>query len=444
MDVFHPVEIDLLVVRRRKADGLLAAGVSLHRGDGLLSHRLAAAVWLPVDGHEPLRGETRLDHRLAAVAVAHVVDVILDASQGAPRFQVLDDLFASGKAVEARVDAAVFVDVAAVVHDVDRGQMVPLADGEVVGIVRGSHLHRTSAEFAANPRVDDDGDLAIHQRQAQLFAVQMQVALVLGMNGNGGIAEHGFRARGGDGDELAGRVAAVAEHGIANLPQVALLLLVDDFKIADGGLAARAPVNDVRAAIDKALLVEADEGFPDGDRQVLAHREVFALPIDRVADPLHLFEDGAAVVLLPLPHAREKSFAAHLLAGCAFAHHLAFDEHLRGDAGVVGARNPEHTISAHSPPANQDVALSVLKHVAHVQVSRHVGRRQKDRKSGLTVLALVLDRCSAGTRRRNGEQLLFDPVVGPMIFNSGRVVGFRQVVRHFVFGEPREIWGKLP
>jgi hypothetical protein len=49
---------------------------------------------------------------------------------------------------------------------------------------------------------------------------------------------------------------------------MALLLLVDDFEVADGGLAARAPVDDVGAAIDEALLVEADEGFADGDGEV--------------------------------------------------------------------------------------------------------------------------------------------------------------------------------
>ena len=93
--------------------------------------------------------------------------------------------------------------------------MVPLAEGEVVGIVRGRDLDRAGAELAAHPVVENDGNLAIHQRQAQLFAVQMQVALVLGMNGDGDVAEHGLGARGGDGHKLAGVLAVVAEDGIA-------------------------------------------------------------------------------------------------------------------------------------------------------------------------------------------------------------------------------------
>ena len=117
--------------------------------------------------------------------------------------------------------------------------MVALGQREVVGIVRGRDLDGAGAEVAADPGVDNDGNLAIHQRQAQLFAVEMEVALVLGMNGHGGVAEHGFGARGGNGDELAGLFAAVAEDRIADLPEMAFLLLVDDFEVADGGLAAR-------------------------------------------------------------------------------------------------------------------------------------------------------------------------------------------------------------
>ena len=85
---------------------------------------------------------------------------------------------------------------------------------------------------------------------------------------------------------------------------------MDDFEIADGGLAARAPVDDVRAAIDEALMIEADEGFADGDRQALVHGEVLAAPVDGDAEALHLFEDGAAVVLTPLPDAGNECFPA--------------------------------------------------------------------------------------------------------------------------------------
>ena len=192
--------------------------------------------------------------------------------------------------------------------------MVALAQCKIIGIVRRRHFHCAGTEVAADPFVEDDGDLAAHQRQPKLFTMQMEVALVFRMNGYGHIAEHGFRASSSDCQKLAGILSVVAEHRIANLPEMALVLVVDDFEVADGGLAARTPVDDVRAAIDEALLVEADEGFADGHREMVVHGEVLALPINGCAESLHLVEDCAAVVALPLPDTRFKCFAAKLLA----------------------------------------------------------------------------------------------------------------------------------
>ena len=88
------------------------------------------------------------------------------------------------------------------VHDVDVGQMVALAQREVVGVVGGRDFDSAGAEVAADPCVENDGDLAADQRQAEFFAVEMEVALVFRMDGDGGVAEHGFGTGGGDGQEF--------------------------------------------------------------------------------------------------------------------------------------------------------------------------------------------------------------------------------------------------
>jgi hypothetical protein len=71
VDVVHPVEIDLFVIFGREANGLVAVGIGLDGGDGFLGKRLNL--------DEPLCGEARLDDGFAAVAVANVVGVVLDA-----------------------------------------------------------------------------------------------------------------------------------------------------------------------------------------------------------------------------------------------------------------------------------------------------------------------------------------------------------------------------
>src|ERR1035437_1304566 len=205
VDVLHPLEVSLLVHLRRKADVLLADSLF-----GLVGQRLNL--------DEPLCREARLDDRLAAVAVADIVDVVLDAGEELPLFQVLDYLFTGSVAVEAGVCAAFGVDVARVVHDVDGGQVVALGEGEVVGVVGRSDLDRAGSEVAADPRVEDDGNLAAHQRQAQLLAVQGQIALVFGMDGNGYVAEHGLGAGCCYRQKLAGILTVFVKNRVANLP----------------------------------------------------------------------------------------------------------------------------------------------------------------------------------------------------------------------------------
>ncbi len=57
---------------------------------------------------------------------------------------------------------------------------------------------------------------------------------------------------------------------------------------------------------------------------------------------------------------------------------LALDQHLGGDAGVVGAHLPEGVAFLHPPPADQGVHDGVLEGVAHVQTAGDVGRRDHD------------------------------------------------------------------
>ena len=76
------------------------------------------------------------------------------------------------------------------------------------------------------------------------------------MNGDGRIAQHGFRPRGGHDDVF------VRPHDrVADVPEVSLALFVNGFEIADRGAALRAPVHDVVPAINQAVFVKAHENF---------------------------------------------------------------------------------------------------------------------------------------------------------------------------------------
>ena len=285
-------------------------------------------------------------------------------------------LLAGGVAVEAVVGRAGEQDVRGFVEDGQAGQVVPLADGKVVGIVRGSDLDRAGAELRVGPLVGDDGDFAVcaavdaGERHDDVLADERFVALVGGVDGDGGVAEHGLGPRGCD-DDGAG---AVGER-IADVVELALARSSWTTSRSETAVwRTGVPVDDVGAAIDEALLVEADEGLFDRDAEAVVHGEVFAAPVDACAEALHLVEDGAAVVASPLPDALDKGLAAELLPGCAFVGELALHHHLRRDAGVVGSGNPERRLAAHAVPAGEDVHLGLVEHVAHVQAAGDVGR----------------------------------------------------------------------
>ena len=84
---------------------------------------------------------------------------------------------------------------------------------------------------------------------------------------------------------VSGRVVATttdslrAHHRIADVPEMSLALLVDGFEIADGGAALRAPVDDVVAAINQPVFVQAHENFGHGARQLRRKREFLARPV---------------------------------------------------------------------------------------------------------------------------------------------------------------------
>src|SRR3569623_1765168 len=75
-------------------------------------------------------------------------------------------------------------------------------------------------------------------------------------------------------------------------------------------------------------------------------------------------------------------------------------------------------------PAHQDVTLGVLEHVAHVQIAGDIGRGEQD------VEALAAGGTVLG-RSWLREELLPDPVLGPVIFDGSGVVRYGQIVRHW-------------
>ena len=356
-DVLHPVEEDALPALGLDGDLAGAHGLDGGLGEGL-------------HADEPLLGEAAVHDGVAPVAVADLVLVGLDLDEVAALLQVGDDGLAAGEAIHPLV-AGEGVHRAVVVHHVHLREVVPLAHGEVVGVVGGGDLDHTGAELLLHVVIEDDGDLAVRQRQEHLLAAEVGVARVGGVDGHGGVAGEGLGAGGGDGDEL-----ALAPHdGIADVPEGALVGLVLHLVVRQGRAASGAPIDDVVAAVDEALVVEVAEDLGDGGGEALVHGEALTPPVGGVAEHPLLVDDGAAVLPLPLPHAVDEGLPAEVLAALALLAQRLLDDILRGDARVVGAGDPAGVVAAHAVPTHKDVLDGLVQRVAHVEDAGDVGRR---------------------------------------------------------------------
>ena len=120
-----------------------------------------------------------------------------------------------------------------------------------------------------------------------------------------------------------------------------------------------------------------------------------------------------------LPRLFNELLPADLSAARAALFQLLFHDVLGGNAGMVGAGNPECVVTEHPVVTHLDVLQAVVQTVAHVQNARHVRRRDDD------------DECLAGgapARTGGGsEQTLFEPVAVDSFLVAFRIKGLAEL-----------------
>ncbi len=384
LNVAHPGEVHVFVLLGHEGDAAIFNG-----GDGRFGQRLGR--------HVPLIRQPRLDDGPGAVALRYFRGVVVDADQKAGGVERSHDLLARFEAVEAGVfggegaidgvvQRAVEVEYlgsgqngSVLVEDVQQRQVVSLADVVVVEVVGRGDLHAAGAELRVAIVVRDDRDATAYQRQLNELADQRLVALIVRVHGNGRITEHGFRAGRRD-DQIVQTFSGLCAIGqrVAQVPQMALLVMVFHFEVGDCGVQLGVPVYQPLATVDQAVFVQAHEGFLNGFGQAVVHREALAAPVDRRAQATDLAADVATGLILPFPDFFEKFVATQIVTALTQGFELALHQHLRGDTGVVGARLPQGVATLHAAEADQGVHDRVIETVAHVQAAGDVRRRNHD------------------------------------------------------------------
>ena len=341
-----------------------------------------------VDGDEPLLGQPRLKRSVAAVAVHDGVVVILDVIEKVMLLEPLDDGLAALFTVHAGKLAVTLDNHRVLIEDIDLRQVVGLTHGVVVGVVSRRDLNKARAKVGVDMPILKDGNLAVDDGELDGLTYKGSLLGVLRGDGDARVAEHGLGARGGDNDV----VLAVDRLGqrIAQVPQVALLVLVLGLIVRDSSSAVGAPVDDALAAVDQAVVVPVAEHLAHGLGVVLVHGKALVIKIDGAAHPLNLLDDDAAVLVGPIPARVDKLIAADLQAADTLALELLVDLGLRGDTGVIGAQHPARGLAAHAGHTDDGVLDGVVGGMAHVELAGHVGRRNGDGAVAHALAALIV------------------------------------------------------
>ena len=204
------------------------------------------------------------------------------------------------------------------------------------------------------------------------------------------------------------------------MPEITLDLDLLDFHVGNRSQQLGIPVDEALVLVDQALLVERDENFENSLGETFIHGEAFARPVAGRAETFQLVEDQAAGFGLPFPHLLHEGLAAHITtAWKLLLHQLALDDHLRGDAGMVHARLPQHILAAHALEADQNILQRVVERMAHVQGPRHIRRRDDDGEGFRARLGV-----GAGAK-----SVSLVPGFGDLRFDGGGIVG---LFEHFL------------
>ena len=163
---------------------------------------------------------------------------------------------------------------------------------------------------------------------------------------------------------------------------MALDLGLHDLEIGNRGMQLGVPVDQPLVLVDQPLLVQRHEDLDYGAAQPLVHGKAFTAPVAGRAETAELAGDRTAGLFLPFPDFFEELLAPQVAPLNTLGLQPAFDHHLGGDTGMVGARLPQHVQPVHAFVTDQDILQGVIEGMAHMQVAGDI-RRRNDNTIGI-------------------------------------------------------------
>ena len=205
------------------------------------------------------------------------------------------------------------------------------------------------------------------------------------------------------------------------MPEVACLFLILNFRVGNGSIADRTPVDDPAALVDPALLVHLHEDFCYGLVAALVHGEALAVPVAGRTELLELIDDPSAIFLAPVPAILEELLAAQVLLTDTLLFEIVDDLYFCRDGSMIRSGLPKSVISLHALPADQNVLHCIVQSMSHVELSGDIRRGDNDRKGCFGVVHFRV------------EVFLILPVFINPILDSLRIISFGEHLTHVLF-----------
>ena len=312
----------------------------------------------------------RLDHRATSITGGNGHFVAFSLGQVFAFLELGQDLFPGLVAVHAGERTGIFVERAIGIEDIYPLQVMTVTDFEIVEIVSRCNLHHAGAELHIHVFIGDNRHFAVEYRQYDCLADIFFIPLVVGIDGNCGVAKHRLRPGRRHCQTLIRSLDL-----IANIPEVRIDLLTLEFVIGERGQASGTPIDNAVAAIYQTLLVKSDKDLSDRLCQPLVHGEPGAVPVATASDTLQLGYDRAEFLLLPGPDPLQELLPSDLLARDSLLGQRLLDHHLGGDTSMIDTRHPLGFSSLRPFPADQDILEGIVEGMPEMQNIRYIGRR---------------------------------------------------------------------
>ena len=296
-----------------------------------------------------------LHYRMTPVTFADWSHLIFDFYQISRFFDVSDQrLSAVKRSIPSYLPARSFI-VASSLRQDHLGRSC-LSPTKIVRVMSRRDLYGAGALFRIRIRIRDDKGLSFDDRNDNLLADHVAY-----------LSSSGFTATAQSPNIVSGREVATTRPSPPSAPgishnNISRFLPWCSTSASDRGSAFRTPVDQTVAAVNQALFIQIDESPDDSSAAALVQRKSLSLPVAGAAQLLTCC-DRAAVFFLPGPGSLQELFSAQLFFFFAFFFPDLFHYfYFCGDAGVVGARNPECVTPASCGNGSADPAASDPAH----------------------------------------------------------------------------------